>query len=210
MYRNRTDAGEKLAEVVDAHDVVADIVLAIPRGGVPVGRVVADFLGVPLDVIVARKLGAPNNPELAVGAVAADGSVWRNESLIQTLGVSDAYLEKTVERERENARTKAARYRGERAPPELTDKRVVIVDDGLATGATALACVRLAKAAGARRVILAVPVASESGAERLIGEADEVICEMTPTYFTAVGQFYEDFGQVSDETAMAALTGNPR
>ncbi|WP_336359590.1 phosphoribosyltransferase [Haladaptatus sp. ZSTT2] len=205
MYRNRTDAGEKLAAVVDAHDVVADIVLAIPRGGVPIGKIVADFLAVPLDIIVARKLGAPDNPELAVGAVAADGSVWRNEPLIQTLRVSEEYLEETIAREHETAQAKAKRYRGERTPPDLTDKRVVIVDDGLATGATALACVRLAKAAGASRVVLAVPVASESGAERLMSEADEVICEMTPAYFSAVGQFYEDFGQVSDEAAMAAL-----
>ncbi|MFC6733003.1 MULTISPECIES: phosphoribosyltransferase [unclassified Haladaptatus] len=207
MYRDRTDAGEKLARVVDAHDVAADIVLAIPRGGVPVGRIVADLLGTPLDIIVARKLGAPGNPELAIGAVAADGSVWRNEMLIDSLGVTEGYLEETIAKERENAHEKAERYRGKRETPDLNDKRVVIVDDGIATGATALACVRLAKAAGASRVILAVPVSSESGAERLMSEADEVICEMTPAYFTAVGQFYETFEQVTDEAAMSALDG---
>jgi putative phosphoribosyl transferase len=206
MFQNRTDAGRQLAAVLEDHDVEADIVVAVPRGGLPVGRVVADSLGVPLDVVAARKLGAPRNPELAVGAVGADGTVWLNESLIDELGVEDAYIRAETETQRRVAAEKIARYRGDRSPPEYDGKTVLIVDDGVATGATTIACIRQIKDAGAARVVLAVPVAPPNTVERLLTEADEVICVESPPHFGAVGQFYESFEQVSDERARRYLT----
>lgn len=205
MFKNRTNAGRQLADVLDDHDIEADIVLAIPRGGLPVGRVVADSLEVPLDIVSARKLGAPRNPELAIGAVASDGAVWLNESLINDLEVEDAYIDEQIEHEREVALETVERYRGDRPPLELQGKTVLVVDDGVATGATTIACIRQIKNADAERVILAVPVAPPDTVERLHAEADEVICVETPPYFGAVGQFYESFEQVSDEQARAYL-----
>lgn len=205
MFKNRTAAGEQLAAVLDDYDVKADVVVAIPRGGLPVGRVVADSLRVPLDIVSARKIGAPQNPELAIGAVAADGTVWLNESMIAELGVGDGYLEAQIDAQRKAAIEKIERYRGDRSPRDYEGKTVVIVDDGVATGATTIACIRQMKNAGADRVILAVPVAPPDTVEQLRSEADEVICVETPPHFGAVGQFYESFEQVSDEQAMEYL-----
>lgn len=159
MFTNRTDAGRRLADVLDDHDIEADIVLAIPRGGLPIGRVVADELDVPLDIVSARKIGAPGNPELALGAVASDGTVWLNDSLIADLGVERSYIEDRIDHEREAASEKVERYRGDRPSLALRGKTVLIVDDGIATGATTSACVGQVKNAGAERVIVAVPVA---------------------------------------------------
>lgn len=208
MFKNRTDAGQKLADVLDDHDVEADIVLAIPRGGLPVGRAVADALDVPLDIVAARKLGAPGNPELAIGAVASDGTVWLNESTIRDLGVGETYIDEGIESERAAALEKVERYRAGRPPLELRGKTVLIVDDGIATGATTIACLRQVKNQGAERVVLAVPVAPPDTVDRLTGEADEVICVETPPHFRAVGQFYDSFGQVSDSEAKAYLTSD--
>lgn len=204
-FADRTDAGRRLAEELVARGVEADIVLAIPRGGLPLGRAVADELRLPLDIVVARKLGAPHNPELAIGAVGSDGSTWLNAELIERLDVAESYLESTQQEEATNARQKANQYRGDRSQPDLTDKRVLIVDDGVATGATTTACIRLVRASGATAVILAIPVGPPETVEQLQGVADEVICLETPSHFQAVGQFYERFGQVSDEEAMAYL-----
>jgi len=205
MFSDRTDAGRRLADVLDDRGIDADVVLAIPRGGLPVGRVVADRLGAPLDVVAARKLGAPWNSELAIGAVASDGTVWLNESLIDDLGVEDGYVDERIEREHRAAREKVDRYRRGRPPLELGGKTVVVVDDGVATGATTIACVRQIKKAGAERVVLAVPVGPPESVERLRAEADEVVCVETPPHFGAVGQFYASFDQVSDEEAEAYL-----
>ncbi|WP_058367477.1 phosphoribosyltransferase [Haloparvum sedimenti] len=201
MFRNRTHAGEELAAVVRDHDRGFDVVLAVPRGGLPVGRVVADALGVPLDVVVARKIGARGNPELALGAVASDGTTWLNESLIDDLGVAESYVAREADRERATAAEKLDRYRGDRPPLDVAGKRVLIVDDGIATGATTTACVRQLRNAGAEYVAVAVPVASPSAVERLADEADAVSCVDTPPHFSAVGQFYDSFEQVSDEEA---------
>lgn len=205
MFKNRTDAGHQLADILDDHDTQVDIVLAIPRGGLPVGRVVADSLDVPLDIVSARKLGAPRNPELAIGAVASDGTVWLNDALIDDLNVDDAYIEDQIEHERAVAQEKIDRYRGDRPPLDVRGKTVLIVDDGVATGATTIACLRQVKNAGAAHVVLAVPVAPPASVERLHAEADEVICVETPPHFSAVGQFYESFDQVSDEEAKTYL-----
>ncbi|MDZ5810203.1 phosphoribosyltransferase family protein [Halorubrum sp. AD140] len=208
MFTDRTDAGRRLADAVEDRDVEADIVLAIPRGGLPVGRVVADRLGVPLDVVSARKIGAPGNREFAIGAVASDGTVWLNEPAIDEFGVADAYVADQIDRQREAARAAVERYRRDRPPLELRGKRVVVVDDGTATGATAIACVRAIRNAGADRVVVATPVSPPDTVERLSAEADRVICVVTPPYFSAVGQFYESFEQVPDERARAYLTAN--
>jgi predicted phosphoribosyltransferase len=208
MFKTRTDAGHQLADVLDDHDVHPDIVVAVPRGGLPVGRVVADRLGVPLGIVTARKLGAPHNPELAVGAVAADGTVWLNETLLPSLDIEEAYLDDQITAERRAAAEMVERYLGDRLPLDYEGKTVLIVDDGVATGATTIACIRQMKDAGAERVILAVPVGPPDTIEQLRAEADEVICVESPPHFTAVGQFYESFAQVSDEQAKRYLDGD--
>jgi predicted phosphoribosyltransferase len=206
MFRNRTDAGDRLATLLHDRNVDADIVLAVPRGGLPIGRAVADALDIPLDVVAARKIGAPSNPELAIGAVASDGTVWLNDSIIDSLRVSDEYVDRTREEEAEAAADKLERYRRGRTPLDLDGKVVLVVDDGVATGATTIACLRQVRAAGAKRTILAVPVAPPDTLFRLRDEADEVICVETPQYFGAVGAFYDDFRQVSDAEAMSYLS----
>ncbi|MFW5948264.1 MAG: phosphoribosyltransferase [Halolamina sp.] len=210
MFTDRTDAGRQLAARLEEQDVRADLVLAIPRGGLPVGRVVADSLGVPLDVVAARKIGAPGNPELAIGAVGSDGGVWLNEALIGVLGVDEATLEERIDHERASARATVERYRGDRTPLDLDGKRVVLVDDGAATGATTIACLRQLGDAGVAAVVVAVPVAPAGTIEKLEREADAVICVETPGRFQAVGQFYDDFEQVSDEQATAYLATEER
>lgn len=205
MFPDRETAGERLGERLREEGIDADIVLGIPRGALPVARPVADALDVPLDVVVTKKLGAPDNPELAIGAAGSDGSVWRNEELLDRLDVPEEYVEAEAERAAETARDKAERYRGERAPPDLEGKRVVLVDDGIATGATVLAAVRLAKEAGAGHVLVAVPVSSLDALDRVAEAADEVVALETPASFGAVGAHYRQFGQVSDEEARALL-----
>ncbi|MFC6768549.1 phosphoribosyltransferase, partial [Natrinema soli] len=158
-----------------------------------------------LDVVVARKMGAPQNPEVALGAVASDGSVWENDDLIDRLGVSEEYLEERRAEEAENAREKADRYRETAGLPDLQGKRALIVDDGVATGATATACLRQIRETDADWVALAVPVGSPRAIDDLEREADEVIALQTPADFRAVGQYYRTFGQVSDEEAIEYL-----
>jgi predicted phosphoribosyltransferase len=204
-FTNRTEAGEQLADrLVDA-GVDADLVCAIPRGGLPVGRAVADRLGVPLDVVVASKLGAPSNPELAIGAVAGDGSYWLNDDLVAQIGVDDGYIQQERDKEADIARQKVADYRGGEPLPDVTGKRVVLVDDGIATGATAMACLRQLQATDATEVILAVPVAPPSARAELADEADRVVIVDEPRPFQAVGRHYREFGQVTDEEAIELL-----
>ncbi|MDZ7849536.1 MAG: phosphoribosyltransferase family protein [Halodesulfurarchaeum sp.] len=204
-FTDRTDAGEQLGEALRERGIDVDIVLAIPRGGLPLGRAVADALGAPLDIVVASKIGAPNNPEYAIGAVASDGSVWRNESAVGRTGAGEAYFEREREREAETARTKADRYRDGASPPDLDGRRVAVVDDGVATGSTLRACLAMLAAAGAAGIVVAVPVGPPDTIAALEDMADEVVCLETPSQFRAVGQFYEQFEQVSDEEAMEYL-----
>jgi predicted phosphoribosyltransferase len=208
MFRNRTDAGNRLAALLHEEGVVADVVLAVPRGGLPIGRAVADELDAPLDIVAARKIGAPSNPELAIGAVASDGTVWLNEGLVDTLGVGEEYIERKRREEAEAAAAKLERYRRGRPPLGLGGKTVLVVDDGVATGATTTACLRQVREADPERTILAVPVAPPDTLLRLREEADEVFCVETPEYFGAVGAFYDDFRQVSDAEAMSYLSGD--
>lgn len=204
-FKDRTEAGTRLGEALRERDIKPDIVLAIPRGGLPLGRAVADALDVPLDVVVASKIGAPGNPELAIGAVASDGSVWRNVDAFRGTGADEGYFERERNKEAENARRKAERYRAGRSPPELSGKTVVVVDDGVATGSTVRACLQMLRETGADPVILAIPVGPPDTVSELQRLADEVVCLETPSRFMGVGQFYERFDQVSDEEAMAYL-----
>lgn len=205
MFQDRTDAGGQLGERIAKDGVNADIVLGIPRGALPVARPVADELDVPLDIVVASKLGAPGNAELAIGAVASDGSLWLNDDLVDQLQVSEDFIEEEREAEAENAHEKATQYREDGRLPELRGKHVVIVDDGVATGATAMACLKQVKEADVARITLAVPVGSPESLTELEAEADAVAALEMPRDFRAVGEYYQDFGQVSDEEAMAYL-----
>jgi len=204
-FTDRIDAGRQLANALRDQGIDPDIVLAIPRGGLPLGRIVADAFGVPLDVAVASKIGAPNNPELALGAVASDGSVWRNSAAFHGTRADEEYFERQRRREAEAARQKAARYRGDRPEPDLAGKTVIVVDDGVATGATVRACLEGLRRTDAARIVVAIPVGPPETVAELRQLADDVVCLTVSRPFGAVGQFYEDFGQVADDTAMAFL-----
>ncbi|MEF8780400.1 MAG: phosphoribosyltransferase family protein [Haloferacaceae archaeon] len=204
-FENRTDAGNRLGETLRERGVEADLVLAIPRGGLPLGRAVADALEAPLDVVVAKKIGAPGNPEYAVGAVASDGTVWRNEEAFHARSVDEEYFREKREQKAREARRKVDRYRGDRPELDVAGKRVVLVDDGVATGSTIRACLESLRGSDPERIVLAVPVGPPDTIEVLRGLADEVVCLKTPRRFRGVGGFYERFDQVSDEEAMAYL-----
>lgn len=204
-FADRTDAGQQLGTELTERGIDSDIVLAIPRGGLPLGRAVADALDRPLDIVVAKKIGAPHNPEYAIGAVASDESVWLNEAAIGTLDIDSEYLETQREEMAAAAREKAQRYRRDQGPPSIDGQAVLIVDDGVATGATVRACIDRVTNAGADRIVLAVPVGSPQTIDDLRSIVDEVVCLETPSSFRAVGQFYDRFEQVNDEQAMTYL-----
>lgn len=204
MFRDRADAGEQLADALERRNVTADIVLAIPRGGLPLGRAVADRLGTPLDVVVAKKLGAPFNPELAIGAVAENGGLWLNRDVIDDVGVREPYIEKAREEEREAASAKADRYRTG-PPPNLTGKHVVVVDDGVATGVTMRACLQRVREERPASLVVAVPVGPRDTLDEFRDIADEVVALEAPEAFRAVGAYFENFDQVKDEEAKSYL-----
>lgn len=206
MFKNREDAGEKLAEELQERDIDADLVLTIPRGGLPLGRKVADALEAPLDVVVARKIGAPGNPELAIGAVASNGSHWLNEEMIERQSISDDFIEKGIEEEAENAREKLEFMREGSEALEIEGKKVILVDDGIATGATMIACLRQLRDLDAEQITVAVPVAPEDIKQKLQDEADKIIVLETPAFFGAVGSHYDNFEQVTDSEAKKYLS----
>jgi predicted phosphoribosyltransferase len=185
------------------------VVLALPRGGVPVGREVAGALGVPLDVLVTRKIGYPLQPELGVGAVAEGGRPVFDYEMLTRLGLTAAALGPVVTRERAELGRRIAAYRGERPAPALRGRHVIVVDDGLATGVTARAALRAVRAAGADRSILAVPVAAPSSATAMLAEADVVVVLAAPPAFRAVGEWYQSFGQLTDADVVRLLAAAP-
>jgi putative phosphoribosyl transferase len=204
VFRDREDAGKRLSEALAERRLGPCVILGIPRGGVIVAEAVAVGLGEPLDVVVPRKIGAPQNAELAVGAIAPGVQVW-DERLIQRLHVPVAYLRARVEEEEAEIARRTERYRGGRPALDLRGTTVVVVDDGLATGATAVAAIRWARARGPRQIVLAVPVAPPETVRRLDAEADATVVLATPADFRAVGEWYERFGQTRDEAVVAAM-----
>lgn len=203
-FVDRGDAGRLLAEALRGRVTGEAVVLAIPRGGVEVAAAVAAELGAPLDVVIPRKVGAPGNSELGLGAV-AEGVEVLDRRLIEALAVSDEYLRREIERQEEEIRRRTAVYRRGRPAARVEGRTAVVVDDGVATGGTATAALRWARDRGARRVILAVPVAPANGILRLSREADEVVTLLAPEHFQAVGQWYADFPQVADERVVELL-----
>jgi len=202
-FANRAEAGRLLADALD--DLEGDVVvLAIPRGGVPVAAEIARRRGWPLDVVIPRKIGAPRNPELGLGAIAPGVRVL-DERIIGRLGVPLEYLEQEIERQEAEIKRRAEAYRRGRPPVDVAGKTAVIVDDGVATGGTAAAALRWARAQGADAVVLAVPVGAPESLRRLAPEADRIVVLAAPERFYAVGQWYRDFEQTSDEEVIRLL-----
>ena len=205
MFRDREDAGERLAQALAAYKGRADVlILAVPRGGLAIGKVLAVELGLELDVLLAKKLGHPRDPEYAVGAVGLSGE-WIDEEAVAMEPVSVERLRRDAERVRRALRKRDRLYREGRGTPSWEGRVVLLVDDGAATGRTLLAAVELARRERPRAVVVAVPVASAAALERLRRRADEVVCLVSREAFHAIGQFYGRFEQVSDEEAVALL-----
>lgn len=196
--------GNALAFLKGRKDVV---VLAIPRGGVPVGREVAAVIDAPLDIVITRKMGAPGNPELAVGAVTEEGEMILDDELVRTLSVSSDYLKREAARQVEEIRARKKKYRDGRPYPSLKGKTVVIVDDGIATGSTIRAAAESVKKRGAATIIIAAPVAPPETVSELSKVVDRVVCLSTPDYFEAIGEFYQEFEQVEDDVVKEILSG---
>jgi predicted phosphoribosyltransferase len=204
-FRDRRDAGRVLARVLEPYRGRADLVLALPRGGVPVGYEIAAALGVPLDVVLVRKLGVPAQEELAMGAIASGGLVVVNDDVVRAFEVPPEVVRRVAEREGAELARRERAYRNDRPPPDLAGKTVVLVDDGLATGSSMLAAVEAVRQAGAARVVVAVPAAPSSTCRELRRVADDVVCATTPSPFFAVGQSYWDFSQTTDDEVVRLL-----
>jgi putative phosphoribosyl transferase len=204
MFKDRVEAGVHLGEMLKAYAEFDPVVLGLARGGVIVAREVAKTLGADLDVLVARKIGAPNYPEFAVGAVAA-GALYVDRQSVAALGISAETLRQIVEREERELERRERVYRAGRFPLNVRGRVVIVVDDGLATGATARAAVQSVRQHGAARVIFAAPVCAASSAHALGDEADAVVCLLTPPNFQAVGNHYRRFEQTTDAEVLACL-----
>jgi len=205
-FRDRQEAGQLLAKELAPLQGRKDLlVLGVPRGGVVVAYEVAQALGAPLDVYITRKIGAPYNPELAIGAVASDGTLVLDRELIARFGVPDSYVQEETARQRQEIKRRLAAYRGSRPEMDLQGKTVILVDDGVATGATVLASLRAIKARQPAQLILAVPVGPADALQVLSAEADQVVCLYTPELFWAVGAFYAVFDQTSDAEVIELL-----
>jgi putative phosphoribosyl transferase len=204
-FRDRADAGRQLAWRLQQYRMEAPIVVGLARGGVPVAAEAARALGAPLDVLVVGKLPCPWEPELALGAIGEGDAIVLNQPLIAGIGLAPADLKAVIEAERAELERRVARYRGGRPAAPVEGRTVIVVDDGLATGATARAAIKALRRRGARRVVLAVPVAPPQTVRALGGAADQVVALATPTAFLAVGQSYEDFTQISDEDVTRLL-----
>ena len=205
-FRDRQEAGQLLAKELASLRGQKDlIVLGVPRGGVVVAYEVARALAAPLDVYITRKVGAPYNPELAIGAVASDGTLVLDRNLIERIGVPDDYVQEETARQRQEIKRRLAAYRGSRPEVDLRGKTVILVDDGVATGATTLASLRAIKTRQPARLTLAIPVGPEDVVQILSAEADQVICLYAPQDFWAVGAFYTVFDQTADAEVIQLL-----
>ena len=205
-FRDRSEAGRVLAQQLTEYAGRDDvIVLALPRGGIPVGYEVAKALGAPLEVFVARKLGVPGHQELAMGAIASGGSAVLDQGLVRRLGVTQAQLDRAVADETRELERREQAYRGDREAPDLRGKTVILVDDGLATGATMRAAALAVRDQQPARIVVAVPVAAEETCDQFRDVVDDVICAVTPKPFYAVGMWYEDFDQTTDDEVRELL-----
>jgi len=211
-FRDRWEAGRRLAAELAAYAGRSDVlVLALPRGGVPVAYEVAHALGAPLDVFLVRKLGTPGHEELAMGALASGGIRVMNEDVVSALGLDEEDIEAVVEREKRVLSDRERRYRGDRPATPLSDRIILLVDDGLATGATMRAAIAAVRLQSPKRIIVAVPVAPLETCEVIRTEADEVVCLAMPAPFYGVGLWYEDFSPTTDEEVREILASyNPR
>jgi predicted phosphoribosyltransferase len=209
-FDDRRDAGRQLAdELVDYADQGDVLVLALPRGGVPVGFEIAQRLDAPLDVFLVRKLGSPHNPELAMGAIATGDVRVMNEDVVGSLGISEDEIEQVVEREREELRRREEVYRGDRPTPDVAGKKVILVDDGLATGATMRAAVQALRTREPEEIVVAVGTAPRRTAREFEGEVGRFVCIMTPEPFFGVGGSYRDFSQTTDDEVRELLQKAP-
>ncbi|MEU6162201.1 phosphoribosyltransferase family protein [Streptomyces sp. NPDC047130] len=213
-FHNRREAGQELGlrfmEWASDGELFEPVVLALPRGGVPVGAEVARALGVPLDVLVVRKIGIPGHRETGIGAVVGDDPPLFDRRSLTVLGLTEERLAEDVAREREELRRRSLRYRGDRPAPDVGRRAVILVDDGLATGATARAALRHLRRQDPSRLILAVPVGAPEAVSALREVADDVVCLRQPRDFQAVGLWYDDFEQVTDEEVVATLATHRR
>lgn len=209
IFGDRRQAGDLLAEALRGLKGEDMVVLGIPRGGVVVASRVAEALGATLDIVVTKKIGAPEEPEFAVGAVTQEGEAVLNEEVVKLLGIRESYLKSEAERLTAEIRRRMVELRSTRPYPSLRGKTVVIVDDGVATGSTVSAAIKSVRKQSPSSVIVAVPVAPPEAVQELSKEADKVVCLETPDPFFAIGQFYDDFAQADDEQVKAILAGAP-
>lgn len=205
FFRDRIDAGQQLAAKLGEFAAKNPLILTIPRGGVIVGAEVVKILGGDLDLIITRKIGAPFNPEMAIGAVAQDGTMLLNEKLLSSVEVDETYLAEEKERRVAEIQRRLAAYRNQQPAMAWRDRVVILVDDGIATGFTVTAALRSIRKAMPAELVLAVPVAPPDTIKRLAKEVDRIICLHTPEQFWAVGQFYNKFGQVDDQDVVTTL-----
>ncbi|MHB9053216.1 MAG: phosphoribosyltransferase [Thermoleophilia bacterium] len=206
FFENRQDAGERMVSLVEEYRGDPDaLVLGLPRGGVVVALEIALALGLPLDVWVSRKIGAPLNPELAIGAVDSDGKLLLDDNSVKLYEISDRHIREMTEEQAQEVKRRYKRYRGKDEPPEVKGKTVLVVDDGVATGFTMLAALQSLRHRGAGKIICVIPVASPRIMRKLEQNAEAVKCLSTPSYFGAVGEFYRNFSQVSDEEVLECL-----
>jgi len=205
-YRNREEAGRALASELERFRDADTVILGLPRGGLPVARPVAESLHAPLDVLLVRKLGVPGHEELAMGAIAEGGQRFLNDDVIAQLGIDEETIEQVTQREREELRRRAETYRGDAEPAPVQGRTALLIDDGLATGASMHAAVRAVKRREPRAVIVAVPVAAPQTVQEMRDVAGVVVCPMTPSGFGGVGRWYDDFAQVTDEDVTAILS----
>lgn len=205
-YTDRYQAGQLLAKHLQAYAHHADaIVLALPRGGVPVGYEIAQALGIPLDILIVRKLGVPGHEELAMGAIASGGAIVYNQDIIRSIGISEQAIQRVIQSEQAELSRRETAYRHDQPFPAVTGKTIILVDDGIATGSTMLAAIKALRQQTPARIVIAVPVAARDTVQEMKAYADDLICPLKPVDLHAVGLWYEDFSQTTDEEVSRLL-----